>query len=271
MRALGRLAWFVVGSWLVTAGALAGILSPFPYRWKRTAPHIARWARLGARCLGVRVTVVGAPPPAGSLVVANHQGYADIVTIGGLTPCIFAARHDMRRWPLLGVLARLAGTVFINRDKSRESYRGVAQVTAALKAGATVIAFPEGTSTDGTGLLPFRTGIFQPAVDAACPVAPAAIVYRTLDGEPVTDANRDMVGWFRGEPFLGHLLRLAGIRRVDAEVRFGPTVEASCEDRKTLARKAEAAVRELLGVPAGAYPREVGRTDRTTPPAGAPA
>jgi 1-acyl-sn-glycerol-3-phosphate acyltransferase len=192
-------------------------------------------------------------------VVANHQGYADVVTIGGLFPSIFAARHDMRAWPMFGALARSGATIFINRDDKRAAYRGVGQVAAALGAGATVIAFPEGTSTDGSGLLPFRTGVFQAAVDAGAPVVPAAIRYLSVDETPVTEANRDVVGWFRGEPFVAHILRLAAHRRVLAEVTFGEPLAPPHGDRRALAAAAEARVRVLLSLASEARPLAVGR------------
>jgi 1-acyl-sn-glycerol-3-phosphate acyltransferase len=261
VRAYGRLAVFAVGSWLVVGrGVLAGaVIASFPRRWSRSCSHVSRWSRLGARCLGIRPRIVGELPPPGSLVVANHQGYADVVTVGGLFPSIFAARHDMRTWPMFGALARSGATIFINRDNKRAGYRGVGQVTAALVAGATVIAFPEGTSTDGSGLLPFRTGVFQSAVDAGVPVVPAAVRYLELDGEPVTEANRDVVGWFRGEPFVGHILRLASHRRTLAEVAFGAPIHPPHADRRALAADAEARVRALLAVGPGQVPSAVGK------------
>jgi 1-acyl-sn-glycerol-3-phosphate acyltransferase len=259
LRALWRLQVFAVGSWLVVARALRAVLAPFPRRWALSCPHVSRWARLGSRCLGIRVSLVGAPPPAGSLVVANHQGYADIVTIGGLFPSIFAARHDMRAWPMFGALAASGATIFINRDNKRAGFRGVGQVAAALAAGATVVAFPEGTSTDGSGLLPFRTGIFQAAADAGAPIVPAAIRYLAIDGVPVTAANRDVVGWFGGEPFVGHILRLGAHRRVDAEVVCAEPLALPHGDRRALAAAAEASVRRLLGLAGEARPATVGR------------
>jgi 1-acyl-sn-glycerol-3-phosphate acyltransferase len=265
LRAWARLAVFAVGSWVVVARAVGALLAAFPRRWALSCPHVSRWSRLGARCLGIVPVATGARPATGSLVVANHQGYADVVTVGGLFPSIFAARHDMRAWPMFGALARSGATIFINRDNKRAGYRGIAQVTAALRAGATVVAFPEGTSTDGSGLLPFRTGIFQAAIDADAQVVPAAITYTAIDGEPVTAANRDVVGWFRGEPFLGHILRLAGCRRTGAEVAFGVPLRPPHGDRRALAAAAEAGVRALLGLVADDRPASVGRVlDSTT-------
>lgn len=250
---------FSIGSWLVVARAGRAILAPFPRRWALSCPHVSRWSRLGARCLGIEVAPAGPLPGPGSLVVGNHQGYADVVTVGGLFPSIFAARHDMRAWPMFGALARSGATIFINRDNKRAGYRGVGQVAAALGAGATVIAFPEGTSTDGSGLLPFRTGVFQAAVESGAPVVPVVVRYLEIDGEPVTGASRHVVGWFRGEPFVGHILRLASHRRTAARVEFGAPIAAPHADRRELAARAEAAVRAMLGLESGTVPIEVGR------------
>lgn len=262
MRSTGRLLAFSVGSWLVVAGAWRAVISAFPARWRRSCVPVSRWARWGARCLGVRVSVAGTLPPPGSLVVANHQGYADIVTVGGLFPAIFAARHDMRRWPMFGALAASGATIFINRDVKRAGYRGVAQVAAALADGATVVAFPEGTSTDGLGLLPLRTGVFQAAVDARAQVVPAAIRYTAAGGRPIDDGTRPHVGWYDGSSFPRHLWRLAGYGRVDAIVTFGEAIAPPHADRRSLAAAAETRLRMMLGFAEDELPVVQGRFSR---------
>ncbi len=245
MRALARLAGFVIGSWLVVARGVGALLSRFPERWRRSAPHNERWGRLGCRCLGLHVGTVGDLPAPGTLVVVNHLGYADVLALCGLFPAVFAARHDMRRWPVFGALAASGATIFIDRQRARAGARGIGQVTRALATGATVVGFPEGTSAGGGTILPFRSGLFQAAVDADAAVVPAAVRYLEIDSEPVTDANLDVVGWFRNESFLGHALRLASHRRVLAEVRFGRPIPPPHANRRTLAAEAEARVRAL--------------------------
>ena len=258
-RATLRLSVFLVGSWAVVARGLGAVLSGFPDRWRRNAPHNARWGRLGRRCLGIRVGVRGALPAPGSLVVANHVGYVDVLTLGGLFPAVFAARHDVRRWPVFGALAASGATIFIDRQRARAGARGIGQVTAALAAGATVAGFPEGTSVGEGRILPFRSGLFQAAVDAGAPVVPAAIRYLELDDEPVTAASLGEIGWFHGENFIGHALRLAAHRTVTAEVRFGEPIAPPHPDRRTLAAAAEARVRELHAAEAAAVGAGGGR------------
>lgn len=247
---LFRLPRFTLGSWLIVLSGCPVLLIRFPRRWRLSCPYIARWCRLGARCLGLTVRASGEVPAPGSLVIANHQGYVDIVTVGGLFPCVFAARHDMRRWPMFGTLAAAGGTIFINREVKKAGFRGITQVSEALKDGSTVIGFPEGTSTDGQELLPFRNGLFEAAVQANAPVVPAAVRYLELDGEPITDATRHIVGWFRDEGFMPHMFELGSRRSVTAEVRFGEPIEPPHVDRRALAATAEAQMRALMGLPA---------------------
>jgi 1-acyl-sn-glycerol-3-phosphate acyltransferase len=254
-RALGRFALFAIGSWLVVAGGIGAVASRFPRRWVASGPHIARWARLARRCLGVRVRATGPMPAPGSLVVGNHQSYVDIAVLGGHFPAVYAARHDMQRWPLLGTLAATGATIFINRQNRRAGVRGVAQVTAALAAGASVIAFPEGTTGAGDDLLPVRTGIFQAAVDARAPVVPAAIRYVELDGRPIAADDRRVVSWYGGQPFAAHARRLIGRRSVAAEVTLLPGIAPPHRDRRTLAAEVEHALRGALGYPAAGADR----------------
>lgn len=250
LRAAWRLGTFVVGSWWVVARAWQVIHRPYPERWRLSGPAVSAWARLGCRRLGIRVARVGPAPPAGSLVVANHLGYIDILTLGGLVDGVFAARHDMRTWPVMGRLADAGAAVFINRESSRAGVHGVKRVAAALQAGATVIAFPEGTSRGGGDVLPFRTGLFEAALAAGAPVVPVGIRYTALDDHPVGGAELEVIGWFGNEPFLLHILTLAGHRSIAAEARFGEPIPPPHAGRRELAAAAEARVRGLLIPPA---------------------
>lgn len=256
-----RLAWWVVGSGVLAVRAGFNLVAPYPQRWRRLGPHASRWCRFAARRLRVRVHCRGALPVQGSLVAANHQGYLDILVLGGLFPTVFAARHDMRSWPILGHLASWGGTIFINRDNRRAGARGVAVLTRALQAGATVLAFPEGTGTDGTGMLPLRTGVFQAAIDAGVPVVPAAVRYLAVNGEPVDRSNHHTVGWYRGEGFLHHLLRLGRYRSIEAVVEFGEALLPPHGNRRSLAEQTEGSLRGLLGFPSHARPVRTGRDE----------
>src|SRR5258705_9602546 len=123
-------------------------------RRKSNARHIhARWLhRICLRVLrvfAVQSTVIGTVPTRG-LLVANHLGYLDIVLLGALTPCVFVAKSEVKGWPVFGWFARLAGTIFVDRDNRRDAARTNETIRAALRDGALVVLFPEGTSSDGS-------------------------------------------------------------------------------------------------------------------------
>uniref|UniRef100_UPI00211D3466 lysophospholipid acyltransferase family protein n=1 Tax=Streptomyces sp. rh206 TaxID=2034270 RepID=UPI00211D3466 len=143
-----------------------------------------RWARAVPRAFGVRVTVRRhAPEPAtgGELVVANHISWLDIPLIASVLPGRMVAKSEIRRWPLLGHLAALGGTLFIERDRLRALPAAVRTVAAALRSGSRVVAFPEGSTWCGRNGGAFRPAVFQAAIDAGATVRPVRIAYRTAE------------------------------------------------------------------------------------------
>jgi 1-acyl-sn-glycerol-3-phosphate acyltransferase len=155
--------------------------------------HVQRgYCRLMLRCLGVRITVSGGPIRnlQGVLVVSGHVSWVDIFAIDSVMPARFVAKSEIRDWPLLGWLAERAGTLFIRRSRRRDTALVNDRATAAMLAGDVFAVFPEGTTTDGTELLPFARGIFGLAQLAGVPVIPVAVrCARELAGE--VDAQRE--------------------------------------------------------------------------------
>ncbi|MGB6180524.1 MAG: lysophospholipid acyltransferase family protein [Rhodococcus sp. (in: high G+C Gram-positive bacteria)] len=207
-------------------------------------------ARSGARgllrALGIGISVTdpqfpGAEPAAsnsvGTLVVANHVSWTDILVLAACFPCRFVARADLVDWPVLGLLARIVRVLPIARERLTRLPGTVDEVADALRAGATVVVFPEGTTWCGTAYGSFRPALFQAAVDAGAQVLPVGITYRDGGGAPSTATA------FVGEESIGEsmarILRLSGLR---AEVRVCESFTAT-GDRRVLARRAEAAVR----------------------------
>ncbi len=205
--------------------------------WRRFV--LRGWGRLARRALGMRVRVLGAPPPAPSVVVANHLGYVDIVLLAGELGGVFVARHDMRRWPGIGIAAALSGTMFVDRSRPRDALRVGEKVVRAWELGRTVVVFPEGTSSGGAEVGPFRSAALAALATRGVPVHHAAVSYRTPAGEP---PPAESVCWWRDMTFTPHLRALAGMGRFDATVAFGeqPVVDT---DRKELARRLREAVR----------------------------
>lgn len=199
------------------------------------------WARATAHAMGMRRTRRGPLPRGPGLLVSNHLGYVDVLLLAAETGAVFVSKAEVRHWPLVGHTARAMGTLFVTRGDKRVLAEVNAGIRAALREGRLVAFFPEGTTTDGERCLPFRPSLFEPAAGGAAPVHCAALRYRTRDA--ALPAER-VVAWTGGQPFLAHVRGLLALPGFDAEARFGPLPLVG-GDRKELAARAEALVREL--------------------------
>lgn len=167
------------------------------------------------KALGIRVSVHGELPHRG-LVVANHLSYLDIMILSAVMPCFFVSKAEIGRWPYFGKAARTGATIFIDR-RSRASTIAVArEMSERLRLPIPVLLFPEGTSTDGSSVLPFYSSLFEPAVAAPAPVTAAAVRYILHDGS----CERDLC-WFDDSLFLPHLWKTLGTAGFSAELTFG--------------------------------------------------
>jgi len=200
-------------------------------------PAARRAAWLHASCTRIARRLALAPSvshaqagDAAGLTVSNHLTYLDILVYGAARPFLFAAKLEVRGWPLLGTLASLGGTIFVDRGRSLQVADATRQIEQALRAGIPVLLFPEGTSSDGSSVLPFRSPLFDPAIRAGASVTAAAVRYRAADtAEHHVTYWGDMV-------FLPHLFRTLCVRRLTAEIGF----DSPCRfpDRKCAAREA---------------------------------
>lgn len=246
-------AWLSIG--LVALATL--LMLPFQLaaiRWGVPDPGIVpRWHhRLSARLLGLRITVEGRPPSGGPLlVVSNHASWIDIVVLGALVRGRFVARADMAGWPGVGHLARLSRTIFVDRERRGTTADQSASIAARLAAGDIVVLFPEGTTSDGNGVLGFNTSLFGAARKAVAlgvselPIQPVTIAYTRLHGIPMGRGQRRHAAWIGDEDLAPHLMaRLKG-GAVDVSVSFGePVAFTAASDRKAVARALEAEIRE---------------------------
>ncbi|MFI6600555.1 lysophospholipid acyltransferase family protein [Nonomuraea sp. NPDC050536] len=211
----------------------------------RRAEITKTWAGLMLRALGLRVEITEAVTPApdeGALLVANHISWLDPLVMAATVPSRPLAKREVGEWPLIRTLAAGSGALFIDRDRLSALPSAVATIASALRAGDTVIAFPEGTTWCGRGMGTFRPAVFQAAIDAGAAVRPATLRYR--EGESTSTR-----GCYVGEDsLLASLLRVAATRHlvvevtIAAPVRLAPS-ELRHEARAALARIAEAQVR----------------------------
>ena len=232
IRAAGA-ALVILGSGaLLAAGSLLLALSPRSRRRFRERLFRATSRSLLA-LLRAEVRVSGTPPEPPFLLVTNHLSYVDVLVLASRLPARFVAKAEVRRWPLLGPICRGFGTLFIDRSDRRDIPRVLAEIERALARGEGVILFPEGTSSSGESLLPFRSPLLALPARLGLPVHAAALRY-----------DPPSVAWSGGTALVPHLLGLFHLERIEATVDFAPEPVAD-GDRKRLAERLRAAVRAL--------------------------
>jgi 1-acyl-sn-glycerol-3-phosphate acyltransferase len=190
------------------------------------------WSRTMCAILSVSRDVAGPVPREGVFLVAsNHVSYLDILVLGSLYPSLFLAKREIASWPLFGWIARGAGTLFVDREQSRDVIRAGREMSDRLELGLPLTIFPEGRSSRGVEILPFQPSLLEPAAKAGVPCWAASISYETPGAE---GAPSRTVCWHDSESLLTHFPRLVGLRKVIAKVRFAEMPVRS-EDRKALA------------------------------------
>jgi 1-acyl-sn-glycerol-3-phosphate acyltransferase len=208
-------------------------------RWVREFPCF--YHRRCCRILGLRVQRVGEPVAARPvLFAANHVSYIDITVLGSQIPGSFIAKSEVAGWPLFGWLAKLQRSVFVDRQV-RSTARQRDAIAERLDAGEALILFPEGTSSSGNHLLPFKSALFGAAVaprgGQPLLVQPVSIAYTRLDGLPLGRGLRPFVAWYGDMAMAPHLWHAVGLGTVDVVVEFHPpTSIAEWPSRKALAQ-----------------------------------
>ncbi len=234
-RTIGRVAVAL----FILLFCLAGYALTWPIRRRIGWPRFfLQWF---GEALGLDVRIEGAPVRRNVLYVANHVSWLDILALGGATPTWFISKNDVGDWPLVGMLARIGGTIFIDRESRRAARGQVDQLGQALLGGHPITLFPEGTTGDGTALFPFRPALFASVAPPppGITVQPVAIDYGPAAAE---------ISW-TGDEDLGPNAKavLARPAALICTLRFLPPLTPS-DDRKKLAAEAQAVIAEALAL-----------------------
>ena len=231
VRTLLLAAWFGAAAIaVVVVAVVAPLLRDRGTRLR--AALFRRWCRGAARIVGLRIDVAGVPPLGPFFLVANHLSYLDVIVLGATVRATFVAKADVAAWPLIGWLGRAVDTTFIDRTRKRDLLRVLPLLEERLRAGGGVVVFPEGTTCDGSRVLPFRSPLFAAAVRSGAPAYVATLTYETPHDAPHPS---DAVCWWGDAEFLPHLLGLLRLEESTARVTFGRHPIADTE-RKRLAR-----------------------------------
>lgn len=228
-------------------------LMPLQQIFLWTWPGMARrfpmhYHRMACRLLGIRVEVTGKPPVEGPLlIVSNHVSWLDILVLSSVAPVSFVAKKEVNGWPFFGTLARLQRTVFVDRERRHATGNSRDEMGERLKAGDILVLFPEGTSSDGRNILPFKSSFFGAAEIAGVLVQPVTLAYRGHRNLPMTRRILPSYAWYGSMELAPHLLGALAQGPIEVAVVCHTPLSLSGErTRKALARHAEGEVRRGL-------------------------
>ena len=234
----GQIAAYVVYS---IAGALL-----IRDRTRRLRFHAATtsWnARITLRYLGIRLSLKGLehlPRDRKVLLVCNHVSYLDIVMIASALPSLFITSVEVRDTFFLGFMSRLGGSLFVERRSKSRLLQEISVIADTIQGGMPVVLFPEATSSNGDGLLPFKVALFAVAERSGFAVAPMCICYHAIGGAPITPANRDRLYYYGDISFFPHVLGVPFLGGAEATLEFLPAIPAGEGiTRKEMAQRCE--------------------------------
>lgn len=221
--------------------------------WFQSLPFF--WHKRVCALLGLHIEMKGEISTARPLLlVSNHVSWSDILILGSLAKLSFIAKDEVADWPMLGTFAKLQRTIFIDRNTKRKAGDQSREIARRLKADDILVLFPEGTTSDGNRVLPFKSALFGAAKmaldggepDAKVFVQPLSIAYVKRHGIPLGRYHRPIAGWPGTVGLVKHLIGVATAGSIGVEVTFGdPLVFDHHTKRKHLAQNVEAIVRKM--------------------------
>jgi 1-acyl-sn-glycerol-3-phosphate acyltransferase len=225
------------------AGAALYVVLALLMRRPGASVGLHRWL---CAALRVKVRRFGEPGPGRRLIVSNHVSWLDVLVLGAMEPMAFLAKRQVgadrrTRW-----LVDLQGAVYVDRERKRCIPEVNAEMARRMAAGVPVVLFAEGTTSDGTRLLAFRSSHFEAARQAKAVVQPVYLDYNAVAGMSPTRSERSLVAWYGDMPFLPSLWRVLSCGGLRCDVHYGEVIAFDGEGtRKALARRVETATRAL--------------------------
>ncbi|PKO47911.1 MAG: 1-acyl-sn-glycerol-3-phosphate acyltransferase [Betaproteobacteria bacterium HGW-Betaproteobacteria-22] len=227
---------------------IASLIFPVTSQGIRT--HlISWWCRRLLSAFNMQVLHLGHTPrqaPAKTMVIANHISWSDIHALNSLMPLKFIAKSEIKNWPIFGYLVSKANTIFIDRNKRQATKHIINTAKNSLEDGDNLCLFPEGTTTDGTEIRPFKTSLIEAAILAKATIQPVAIRYPGADGEVNTDVA------YAGETTLiESMQKILKMQRPIIELHFLTPVtpdDYATMDRHSLTLHTEGLIRETLAL-----------------------
>ncbi len=177
-------------------------------------------------------------------IVSNHLSYLDILILSSNLPSVFVTSREVENTFLLGTACRFGGSIFVDRRDRNRISEDSQQLRRVMGEGFNLVVYPEGTTSDGASVGQLKSSLFSAPIASGTPILPLCIKYKTINGEPFSDKNRDTVCWYGDMSFAPHFVGLSQIRRAEVELVFLQPIEVTPEsDRRQVARRAEDMIR----------------------------
>ena len=177
-------------------------------------------------------------------IVCNHMSYFDILVTSSRLPSVFVTSTDVLAMPFLGTMSEFGGSIFVDRRNRARLPRDIGMIGTALDDGFNVVLYPEGTTSDGSAVLPFRSSLFSAALACGRPILPMCIKYKSINHEPFAESNRDLICWYGDMSFVSHYLEVPRVRHVEVELTLMEPIEVTPKtDRRQLALQTETMIR----------------------------
>lgn len=239
IRATIRLILFLISSFgLYGSWWIGSFFIPNKQYWRQIIFRL--WARFFVKISNMKIEVIGTPPPPPFFLVSNHLSYTDIPTIRAVVEGVFVTKGEIKSWFAAGKMVGDIGNIYVNRQNKRDIPRAGNDVLKALERGEGIIVFPEGTSTKGEEVLPFKSSFLEFAAQTDLPVHYLSISYQTPQNEPPPSYS---VCWWDETSLAEHIFRFFQLKEVTALITFGER-PIQKGNRKELARELWEAVSE---------------------------
>jgi len=221
--------------------ALIQIVLPFSkFKKRKVITKVsASHAKIMLKVLGFKLNLKGGLPDEGVMIIGNHMSYLDILIYLSFFEALFVTSVDMRERLFLGQVTQMGGCLFVERRNPRKLPQEMRAIKEFFNKGFSVCIFPEGTSSDGSSVLPFKNSMFQIPLETGCEVQPIALKYTNVDGKDFGPQTCDSVCWYGELKFFPHLINLFKLKTVEANLYVLPTIDATAfTNRKDLSNHA---------------------------------
>ena len=247
----------ILSLWLFFFGALIVVhvwisVVRLPNRWKIVSRCVQAFTRSMRAILNIKIILEGDAPDLGRggyVIISRHFGYLDGIVLGSLFPVIFVSKREVKSWPLVGLWTTLCGTVFINRQQKGLIPLAVKEISRKLDQGVNILLFPEGAATNGERVLPFQTAPLAAPLRSRAIIVPVTLAYESIEEQPISATNRDLLYCYGDMDFFPHFWKLAGLREVKVRVAIQPKLDCSRYEDNSAGRKklAEDCYNSVLG------------------------